>query len=219
MDAPIGRKAVTKAGIIVPCRNCSGIGSNPNPNNKPSNGSRDEKDSPYVCVMVDDLPPVEFRQISAAEAVTTRSSANLQGIFEPTKRIVLPRRLEAKGGNGELRKIDGNGKIKDEGGAAGAIDRLALHNSARLVDAQSVARNAAGFAVILGDVNRPARGTNLPSYGQAVVILIFRSATPFPTRLTLRGSGCPPARTVSPRALRYDFVIHCVHHVHPEGMV
>jgi hypothetical protein len=64
--------------------------------------------------MVEDLPRFEFRQISAAEAVATRSSANLQGIFEPVEGIVLPRRLEAKGGNGELRKIDGNGKIKDE---------------------------------------------------------------------------------------------------------
>src|ERR1700691_702121 len=134
--------------------------------------------------MVDDLPPIEFGKICAAETVGPRISIDYERIFEPIKKFALPRRLEAKGGNAELREVDGNGKTKDEGRAAGAIDRLALHDPARLANAQAVARNAADFSVIFGDENGPARGPNPSCHGQAVVGFILHHCPPFRFRVS-----------------------------------
>src|SRR5580698_5497779 len=127
--------------------------------------------------MVDDLPPFELRQIFAAEAVAPRSSIDFEGIFEPVKRIVPPRRLEAKVGNGELREINGNGKIKNERGAAGAIDRLALCDSARLADAQSIVGYVASFSVILVDLILPTCSTNPSCLGLSVVGFFLHLST------------------------------------------
>ena len=83
---------------------------------------------------------------------------------------------------------------------------------------QAVARYGAGFVVILGDVNRPTRGTNPPSYVQAVEILSFITTSPLgfaARRPRIRLPSCP---NTSPRSLRYDFALHSLHRIHQKGI-
>src|SRR5271170_2826338 len=108
--------------------------------------------------------------------------------------------------------------MNDKGGAA-ASDRAALHQAATLADEQPVAGNRGSCAVVLCNVNGPAGGTNPPSCIQAVVILILHNHLPlaFEAHLArIRRHMCPKT---SARSLRYDFDLHCPHHVHPEGML
>lgn len=156
------------------------------------------QNSSRVSVMVDDVPPLEVGNALEVEAVARRRSIEFERICEPVKVIRLPRHLQTEGGNCKRGLLCRDQQVDDERGAAGAIDRAALHHAAGLPNLQRVARNRGSRSVILRNVNRSARGTNPSGDGQAVVIFIFHVFLP------LRLHGPPTRPRFRIRCVRYN---------------